>query len=168
MSTKLEKVNERLQGALRNQRTRVKEREADLVRKGAGAAAAFALGSMKKSGKITSIPQIIPGVPRIGNVAVFATGAAWFMPDGKARQALDGIGEAATVIASYEWGQGNEVAGYDEDTVEGKKKRLQRESADTRARLAALEDQLSSQVQSELSSRGADASAYGPYIDVNA
>lgn len=150
--SKIERANEQLRASLSTARTNARENADDLIRKGSGLAAAFVLGSLKKSGKITSIPTI-PGVPRTIMIAVIANGAGMAMNRrSKFKMAFDGIGEQALGIAAYEWGQGGEVAGVHEQAadaaaVEGRRRR------DRQAR--AIESRIRAALEREMSTRNA-------------
>lgn len=166
--SKIERANEQLRASLSTARTNARENSDDLIRKGSGLAGAFILGSLKRSGKITSIPTI-PGVPRTIMVAVVANGIGMSMNRrSKFKMAFDGIGEQALGIAAYEWGQGGEVAGAaeraaDADAVEGRRRRAaQARQIENRIR-AALEREMAARPTTTIPGNQGAAS----YEDVN-
>lgn len=173
---KLERANEQLRASLTTARTNARENQDDLIRKGSGLAGAFVLGSLKRSGKITSIPTI-PGVPRTIMLAVVANGIGMAMNRrSKFKMVFDGLGEQALGIAAYEWGQGGEVAGAaeraaDADAVEGRRRRVaQARQIENRIR-ASLEREMARQpAPAPITSRGEpayeDASLDDYIIDV--
>lgn len=159
MSSKMERANEAMRTQLVNARTNARENQDDLIRKGAGLAGAFVLGSLRKSGKITSIPTI-PGVPRTIMISVVANVAGMSMPKrSKFKMALDGLGESSLAIAAYEWGQGGEVAGASEladdaRSIEGRrrKQRMARQ----------IEDRLRTEINRQIQSRETPGDEYTP------
>lgn len=96
--------------AIQRVRKNINDSKEDTERKLVEGAAGFAMGAMKKNGTLNSIPSPF-GLPKTVVVALVANVAAMMAPKGRMKNILNGIGESTVSIASYEWGQGNQVSG---------------------------------------------------------
>lgn len=118
-------------------RARLRDEEGEVRRMGASLATSYVIGSMENSGAMASVPQLL-GLPRTVTLAVAAKVAGTFM-SGKLRDYAQGVGDAASNIATYNFAKGATISG--EDEVSGRRRRRAHEAArlerDLRQELAA-------------------------------
>lgn len=132
---------------LTNLRSRLRVDAGEARRSGAAYAGAGVLGLMKAGGQMDRIPDIF-GLPKTVSIALAAKLGANYM-SGSTADVLNGVGDAAAVVAIYEFAQGATVSGLVGDgasdgRVSDEARRLERRLARTLSEdeLADLEDEL--------------------------
>lgn len=122
-------------------RARLRDEEAEARRGGAALATSYVIGSMETSGAMASVPQLF-GLPRTVTLAVLAKAGGTFAR-GPVRDYLQGVGDSAAIIATYNFSKGGTVSGIDE--VSGRRRNRRHRMAEA----ANVERQLRAQLQAE-------------------
>lgn len=122
-------------------RARLREEEGEARRGGAALATSYVIGSMETSGAINTVPPLF-GLPRTVTLAILAKAAGTFAR-GSMRDYLQGVGDGAAIIATYNFSKGATVSGVD-DEMSGRRSRRRR-----MAEAANVERQLRAQLQAE-------------------
>lgn len=118
---KLEHKNDLMQKRAQKAALTMEANAEDIIRKGAGVAAAGLLGYAKKKGKLQTLWSPMD-MPKTLFVSAVATTAALFLPKkgiGRFfRTAFNGVGESTMAIGTFEYASGATISG-DDGTVSG-------------------------------------------------
>lgn len=98
-----------LRASLANIRSRSRINEAEARRSGAALAAGFTLGAMEKAGTLAQVPDMF-GLPKTVTIAIVSKLAAGYA-SGDMSDYANGVGDAAGVVALYQFGKGETVDG---------------------------------------------------------
>lgn len=96
-----------LRASLANIRSRARINEAEARRSGAALASGFVLGSMEKAGTLNDLPDMF-GLPKSVTIAIVAKLGAGYAT-GDIADYMNGLGDAAGVVALYQFGKGVET-----------------------------------------------------------
>lgn len=112
---KLTKTQAALEAAQKGKATLAKRMHAEKeegIRTASMAITGGIIGNLEVSGRMDSIPTLGP-LPRTTALAIVAKFAAMFAGPGTFKSVLNGAGDAATVITSYNFTRGASISGYD-------------------------------------------------------
>jgi hypothetical protein len=118
-------------------RSRLRVDKEEATRSASAYAGAGVLGLMKAGGQMDRIPDVF-GLPKTVSVALAAKIGANYM-SGTTANVLNGVGDAAAVVAIYEFAQGVAVSGVSDRASDLERRLASRLSEDE---LADLEDEL--------------------------
>lgn len=126
-------------------RAKMKAEKGEATRVGSALASSYVIGAIEKSPEqLAKIPQVF-GLPRTFTLAVLAKGAGMFVGKGTGNDVLNGIGDAAAIIAVHSYAKGETVAGFGEE-VSGPRKRRKKQQGAMRDRIKALEERLTDEL----------------------
>lgn len=128
-------------------RAKMRAEKGEATRVGTALASSYVIGAIEKSPEqLAKIPTVF-GLPRTFTLAALAKGAAMFSPKGTTTDVLNGIGDAAAIIAVHAYAKGETVAGFNVgDELSGPRKKRKRQQGAMRERLKALEERLTDEL----------------------
>lgn len=126
-------------------RSRVRLEQEEARRTGAAMAGAYVIGSMEKAGTLAELPDAF-GLPKTVIIAVLAKVGASFA-SGQAADYANGVGDAASAIALYQFAKGETIAGSAAPPARG---RMSSTVSSLRERLAARLNEGSDELDPEL------------------
>jgi hypothetical protein len=126
------------QEAIARARRTATEARADATEMASGVVTSYVIGSMEAAGTMAQVPQLM-GLPRVVTLAAAAKLVA-YNASGNVRQVANGVGNACTHIAVYQFSKGQTVSGLvgAGDAIHDRGRRL--EAAGRRSASSELDD----------------------------